>query len=190
MHPARRAKVEESDDITLARARRGDRRAQAALLRVHQAAVHRLIARMMVAHPELVEDLAQDSLVKVAEALPRFDPAGPAKLSTWILTIATRVAIDALRKHARIRPLPQEAEPVAGPEELVRVRELERQVKQAMADLPADQRAVLVLRAYHDLDYPEIAAALEVEVGTVKSRLSRARARLRRAMEERRRHGL
>ena len=48
-----------------------------------------------------------------------------------------------------------------------------------MAALPEDMRAVLVLRAYHDLDYPEIAAALEVEVGTVKSRLSRARAALR-----------
>lgn len=189
MHALRVAEVEQADDMTLARARRGDRKAQAAVLRLHQGAVHRLIARMMVAHPELVEDLAQDSLLKVVEALPRFDPAGPAKLSTWILTIATRVAIDALRKHARIRALPEELAPADGPEELARARELESRVKQAMSDLPPDQRAVLVLRAYHDLDYPEIAAALEVEVGTVKSRLSRARAQLRRVMEERRRHG-
>ncbi len=61
-----------------------------------------------------------------------------------------------------------------------------------MAALDDDQRAVLVLRAYHDLDYPEIARALDLEIGTVKSRLSRARAVLRSALgedEEDRHHG-
>jgi RNA polymerase sigma-70 factor (ECF subfamily) len=53
-----------------------------------------------------------------------------------------------------------------------------------MARLPEDMRAVLVLRAFHDLDYPEIAMALDLEVGTVKSRLSRARSALREALHE------
>ena len=64
-------------------------------------------------------------------------------------------------------------------------RELGRRVESAMAELPEDQRAVLVLRAYHDLDYPEIAVALGIEEGTVKSRLSRARAALRSVLEAR-----
>ncbi len=58
-------------------------------------------------------------------------------------------------------------------------RERSHRIEVAMAALPAEMRAVLVLRAFHDLDYPEIAAALDLEVGTVKSRLSRARAALR-----------
>jgi RNA polymerase sigma-70 factor (ECF subfamily) len=178
------------DDLTLARARKGDRSAQGDFVRCFQRSVFQLLSRLMVAHPEVVEDLVQDSLLKAILALPKFDPAGPATLSTWVLTIATRTGIDALRKHARIRAVP-EPEPSEGPEELVRARELERRVKRAMAELPDDQRAVLVLRAYHDLDYPEIASALEIEVATVKSRLSRARAALASALgeEKERRHG-
>ena len=53
-----------------------------------------------------------------------------------------------------------------------------------MADLPEEMRAVLVLRAYHDFDYDQIAAAVGVEIGTVKSRLARARAALREALTE------
>ena len=56
-------------------------------------------------------------------------------------------------------------------------------VEAAMASLPSDQRAALVLRAYHDLDYDEIADALQVRVGTVKSRIARARKALRAALE-------
>ena len=177
--------MDELDELTLARARRGDRRAQGELVRRYQGPVYRLLSRLLVAHPELVEDLLQDSLVKALGALPKFDPSGPAKLSSWILTIATRAGIDALRKHARIH-VELDRSPDEGPEELFCARELERRVKRAMAALPDDQRAVLVLRAYHDLDYPEIAGALGVEVGTVKSRLSRARAALRASLGEER----
>ena len=175
--------MEELDELTLLRARRGDRRAQGELVRRYQGAVHQLLSRLMVAHPEVVEDVAQDSLLKVLHALPRFDPNGAAKLSSWVLTIATRTGIDALRKHARIHPA-LEREEERRPDELFDARQLELSVKRAMAALPDEQRAVLVLRAYHDLDYPEIASALEIEVGTVKSRLSRARAALKSVLEK------
>ena len=85
---------------------------------------------------------------------------------------------------------PPRSDPGASPEQLVLERERGHRIEAAMAALPAEMRAVLVLRAYHDLDYPEIAAALDLEVGTVKSRLSRARTALRavlaRAEEEQR----
>src|SRR5688572_30921734 len=165
--------MEELDDLTLARARRGDRRAQGDFVRRYQGSVHQLLSRLVVAHPEVVEDVMQESLLKALHALPRFDPSGPAKLSSWILTIAARSGIDALRKHGRIH---RKLEPMVegGPEDLFAARELSRRVERAMIELPDDQRAVLVLRAYHDLDYPEIAEALGIEIGTVKSRLSRA----------------
>ncbi len=93
---------EELDDLTLARAKRGDWSAQGDFVRCYQGRVFQLLARLLVACPELVEDLLQDSLLKALQGLPRFDPAGPAKLSSWVLTIAARTGIDALRKHARI----------------------------------------------------------------------------------------
>ena len=183
--------MSELDPSVLSRARGGDPRALTELIRLYGPRVHALVCRMLVGHPRaLVEDLCQESLVKVVRALPGFDPAGPARLSTWILTVATRTCIDQLRRERR-RPEreldagPELEAPVGrSPEEAAQRRQLARRVERAMADLPEEQRAVLVLRAYHDLDYDEIAGALGIELGTVKSRLGRARLALRRLMSE------
>jgi RNA polymerase sigma-70 factor (ECF subfamily) len=126
-------------------------------------------------------------LIKVLEALPRFDPRGPAKLSTWILTITARTCIDALRTRKRkLEAL--EDDDARGPSVDAEAQAIAKltmsKVEAAMAKLPDDHRAVLVLRAYHDLDYAEIASVLSVEEGTVKSRLARARAALKSAMED------
>jgi RNA polymerase sigma-70 factor (ECF subfamily) len=179
-------KVQELDQLTLARAcKKRDAAALEALVNRYGPQVHALVARMLVrsARHE-VDDVTQDVLVKVITALPRFDVRGPAKLSTWILTIATRTCIDRLRRPRRVEPLDFDT---AAPEDLQRSteqRELYEQVTRAMAELVPEQRAVLVLRAYHDLDTAEIAEALRIEPGTVKSRLSRARAALRSAVEQ------
>ena len=174
------------DDLTLARAKRGEPRALTELVRQHERMVFAVVGRMLAGRQDDVSDVAQEAFLKVIRHLPRFDPSGPATLSTWILTIATRTAIDALRRK---RP-GQEDEAVlgaleaagAGPDEVAGGRQLEARLTAAMAGLPADQRAVLVLRVFHDLDYPEIAEALAIEEGTVKSRLSRARTALRRLL--------
>ena len=174
----------ELDDLTLARARRGDPSAQALLIERYGRQVYALVGRMMAGRGHVVDDLAQDTMIKVLTNLHRYDPAGPAKLSTWILTVATRTCIDGLRQ-ARPSVSLDAIDAMRSSEDLERragQRELTRQVVEAMAELPADQRAVLVLRAYHDFDYAEIAEALGVEEGTVKSRLGRARAALRRAL--------
>jgi RNA polymerase sigma-70 factor (ECF subfamily) len=84
----------ELDDLTLARARAGDEAALTALVDRYQRRVYALIARMLVGRPQQVEDLAQEVFVKVLVGLPRFDPRGPAKLSSWILTVATRACLD------------------------------------------------------------------------------------------------
>ena len=176
---------ETSDALLLARAKNGDRRARAELVELYQRPVYALVSRMLVAHRALIDDVAQDSLLKMLEALPRFDVHGSAKLSTWILTIAARTCIDALRSKRRTFEVVDESvEPRVDAEARSIARMTMSKVEAAMATLPDDQRAVLVLRAYHDLDYAEIARALEIEEGTVKSRLARARAALKTAMEE------
>lgn len=192
------APVDEIDEVTLARARRGDRPAQGAVVRCYERRVFALISRIWVGRDKSrVDDLAQETFMKVLRGLPGFQPGGLARLSTWVLTIATRVAIDGLR-HERVRTKAGEesgsgTEAIAGAKALggardglaaIEARDGFRQIERAMAGLDADFRAALVLRAFHDLDYAEIAVALGVEEGTVKSRIARARAALRAALGE------
>jgi RNA polymerase sigma-70 factor, ECF subfamily len=180
--------ADELDELTLARARRGETSALSELIRHYQRPVFALCGRLMCTRsPAHVEDVAQEAFIRVIRGIGKFDPGGPARLSTWILTVATRTCLNALRGRRREEPLDAagDANRVAedaSPEQSALAEERRRRVETAMAGLPEDMRAVLVLRAYHDLDYPEIAAALELEVGTVKSRLSRARAALREAL--------
>ena len=172
------------DAFTLRRAQRGDPGALGEVVRALTPPVYALVGRLCAGRRDLVDDVAQEAFMKIVGALPRFDVTGPARLTTWAVTIATRTAIDALRRTRRISE-PLDDEPTAT--DLARAaerRDLGRRVERAMARLPEDQRAVLVLRAYHDLDYDEIAAALNVPEGTVKSRLGRARLALREAMGE------
>lgn len=173
----------ELDPTTLRRARAGKRSAQAALVRCYKARVHALVARVLVAAPCDVDDVVQDTFVRAIRALSRYRPE--ARLSTWLLTIATRASLDQLRRNRRSWHREHESE-AADPRLDARIdaARLHDRVVAEMAALPDDQRAALVLRAFHDLDYPEIAAALGVEVGTVKSRIGRARAALRRATQE------
>lgn len=184
--PSVGAPSSELDSRTLAAAQRGERAARGAFIAMYERRVTALVSRLLVGRPELVEDAVQDAFLKLLTELHRFDPTGPARLSTWALTVATRLNLDRLRRLGTERRLMEagEADDHAGPSGVGRIEALDlgARVTAAMAALPADHRAVLVLRAYHDLDYDEIAAALEIPVGTVKSRLGRAREALRRAV--------
>lgn len=178
---------EELDELTLRRAQRGDDDACRALVLRYQTPVFALISRMLgPARPGLVEDLAQETFLQVFRALSSFAPLGPARLSTWILTIASRRAIDELRK--RPEPLePLEADRLPGGEradQAVRRREIAVAIARAVGQLGPGYRAAFLLREYHGFDYADIARALDIDVGTVKSRLARARAALREALAE------
>ena len=173
--------TEPIDELTLRRAQRGDQRAWRDLIARFEQPVFALVWRLLVGRARhRVEDLTQETFVRVLRALPRFDPQGPASLSTWILTIATRLALNELR-----RPEPAALDSAEEPAGDVRADDASERSRLAAAiasgvdALPDAQRAVLVLREYHDLDYADIATVLEVDVGTVKSRLSRARTALR-----------
>ena len=178
----------ELDEVTLARAQRGDAAATRALVERYQRPVFALLGRMLLGRAE-VEDLAQETFMRVFTALPRFDRAGTAKLSTWILTIASRVALDqlarpapAVRDPADLAAVPARAA-VAADAGADR-NALRRALEAAVAALPPAFRAAFLLREYHGLEDEEIARALDIELGTVRSRLARARTELRATLAE------
>ena len=176
------------DDVTLARARTGDQTAQAALIERYQRPVFALVSRMVGPQRALVEDLAQETFLRVLRALPGFDPNGSGRLVTWILTIATRLALDHLRS------LNGRGDPgsVAGgvpvvlprPDQDAQRRSLAVALVRAVDALAPPFRAAFLLREVQGLSYQEVSEALDVDIGTVKSRLARARAVLQRALAE------
>lgn len=182
----------ELDDLALHRAQRGDHAAFRQLVERYERPVWDLVWRL-VAPAGLAaraEDLTQETFLRVYRALHSFDPAGPARLSTWIFTIASRLALNELRAgKAAARAvdvdaaldelLTQVPAAAATPARDVARRQLGEQLAAAVGALPAPARAVLVLSDVFELSHDEIARALDVEPGTVKSRLSRARAAVR-----------
>jgi RNA polymerase sigma-70 factor (ECF subfamily) len=182
------APAREIDDLTLARAQRGDEAACRQLFRHHRDAVFSLIWRMLGrrASRAAADDLTQEAFLRVFRALPTFAPSGPARLSTWILTITMRVVLNELRARrvdaiALASPA-GDANAITAPDSSER-RRIGAAIILALDALPPDHRAVFLLREYHELSYDEIAGALAIELGTVKSRLGRARAALRSALE-------
>ncbi len=180
----------ELDDVTLARAQRGDAPAWRALVERHQGAVFALLGRLLGGgRRAAIEDLAQETFLAVFRQLPAFQPQGPARLSTWILTIASRRAIDELRRRPA-SPIAADdiaARPAAGGDrgdDTLERRRLATAIDRALAELAPEYRAAFVLRELHGLEYADIARALEIDLGTVKSRLARARAALRAALAE------
>jgi RNA polymerase sigma-70 factor, ECF subfamily len=186
----RKERLAELDELTVARAQRGSTRARRILVERYQRPVLALVSRMLRGYGDsgLVEDVAQETFLRVFRALPGFDRNGPARLSTWILTIASHRTIDELRRRRlELRSLDaagQEPEGDARADESTERRMLARLIDRAVGDLAPEYKAAFVLREYHGLEYSEIAAALEIDLGTVKSRLNRARRRLRDALVE------
>lgn len=177
----------ELDDLTLARARRGEDAACRALVVRYQKVVFAVLHRVLAGSRAQgqVEDLAQETFLRVFKALPGFRADGPARLSTWILTIASNLAVDVLRKRQLSVVGMEDASHVPSPlraDHAADARRVGRAVETALARLPEEQRVLFVLRAYHDVSHEELCAAFDLELGTVKSRLSRARAALQQSL--------
>jgi RNA polymerase sigma-70 factor (ECF subfamily) len=169
----------ELDDLTLRRAQQGERAALDDLVERYHPMIHALVWRMACARGEShVSDLVQDSLIRVIQNVSRFDLGGPARLSTWILTITTRVVLNDRRRDSS-RDVKHEPTSYIDPATAVADLEISTAIAKAVLELSELHRIAFVLREYHDLDYSEIAKVLDVDVGTVKSRLSRARAAVR-----------
>lgn len=161
----------------LAAACRGDPAARAALVARHGALVWGLCRRLT---PD-PEDAFQEIWARALDALPRFDPAGPARFSTWLVTLTHRHLIDRHRRRkvrGEVLPLGEIAAPLPSPEAALDSRRREQRLEAALAHLPEDQRRVVVLHHLAGCGLDEIAAIEGVPVGTLKSRLHRGRARL------------
>lgn len=178
----------ELDPATVAAAKAGLPWAQEALLARFEKPVWTVVWRILgrAARDGLAEDVAQDALVAVLRGLPRLQLDHGAPLSTWVLTIAARTAISELRRRRpELAPIDDEAL-VADerPDEVVEQSASLVAIADAVETLAPEIRATFVLRAYHELAYPEIAEILGIDLGTVKSRLFRARAALQRRLAE------
>jgi RNA polymerase sigma-70 factor (ECF subfamily) len=172
-------KLAELDGETLARAQMGDRDAFAALYERYADVVYAFLRRML-GDDATAEDALQDTFLRIARSLPSFRVDGPAALSTWILTIARRAAFTPRRPPPSV-PLREPAAVGPAPVELAAVR---RRLEDALGALSPEQREVFVLRELSQLSYDEIAAAVGVDVGTVRSRLHRARAALQASLAD------
>ncbi len=178
--------ADELDDVTLARVVRGDEAAARVMVDRYAPRVFALVGRMLPGRDHAtLEDLAQDTFLQAFARLAAFDPHGPARLSTWLLTIAARRAIDELRRRPRAEPR-AEVERISADtaDAETHRRQLRAALERALADLGPELRAAFLLREYHDLSYQDIADALQIELGTVRSRLARARDALRAALTE------
>ena len=172
---------ETTDEALAAAANSGDRGALEVLLARHFDRVH-AICRRVTGHREDALDATQEALIAVTRGLHRYD--GRALFTTWLYRVATNAALDELRRRKR-RPEPAELDedrPLGGtgasagsaPVESVVAARLD--VDAALATLSPEFRAAVVLRDLCDLDYAEIAEALDVPIGTVRSRIARGRA--------------
>jgi RNA polymerase sigma-70 factor, ECF subfamily len=128
----------------------------------------------------VIDDVCQETFVRAFSKLADFDFNGPAKLSTWLRKIALRVALNHRRRN--LVELPLHNEPTQT-HDYCEWKVHQTEMVEAIMGLPADQRAILHLRYWEELEYHEIASVLHVKVGTVKSRLSRARNELRRRFD-------
>ncbi len=177
--PARPPRPAEIDPAVLARCRTGDPVAFRAFVVRYERPVFSLLVRLLGRGPH-VEDLAQETFLRAFRAFATFEGDKP---SSWLFTIATRIALDARKR--RVVPLAQLEEgaaataSAASPEARLSRVELGRAIERAAATLPDDQRAAFVLAEYHEMSMAEIAAALGVPEATVKTRLFRARQRMR-----------
>ena len=161
------------DAFLLAAAQDGDVDAFEALVRRHQAAVFRVALRMLGSRAD-AQDATQETFVRAWRALPAF--RRQSAVSTWLYRIVTRRCLDLITSRRLTAGLDEldfasDSDPVQATEE----RERLRAVTRAIAALPGEQRAALVLREFEGLAYQEVADVLGTSLAAVKGRIHRAR---------------
>ena len=186
--------VEGRESTLVARCAQGDQAACAELVAEHQRIVYQLAFHLLGNRDEAL-DLSQDVFMRVFRTLPQF--RGQSQLRTWIYRIvvnqarnrqrwwrrrhrASQVSLD---QHLEAHGEPS-GNPQVAPDNVLVQKRLASQLRHALDALPFDQRTVVILREIDGLSYDEIAFSLGVTLGTVKSRLTRARRALRDGLQE------
>ena len=176
----------DSDALLVERAAAGDHRAYELLVIKYQRRIERLIGRM-VRDVDLVQDIAQETFIRAWRALHQF--RGDAQFYTWLYRIGINTAKNYLVSQGRRAPTStsfdsEEAEnfedgdqlrDINTPERLMMTRQIGETVDEAMAALPEELRTAIMLRELEGLSYEEIANIMECPIGTVRSRIFRAR---------------
>jgi len=179
------------DAKLVARCRQGDQVAFDALYSRHCSWVLNLCYRL-TGNLDDAQDVTQNAFLRAYRALGRYD--GRAAFSTWLYRVAVNVCMDELKRRGRQPvaissllgdddPVPQISDPAPALDEALLARERRRALLAAIYSLPAKHRAVLVLFELQGLSYDEICQVLGASLGTVKSRLNRARLALRDRLE-------
>jgi RNA polymerase sigma-70 factor, ECF subfamily len=165
----------------LERARRGDARAFEQLAREIERPLYRHAARMLGQND--AEDVVQDALLSAWKSLASFEGTS---FRAWVFRIVTNRALDRIRSRRRHPELP--LDPPADDDDTADIagdREAMRVVEDALATLPSEQRAALLLRDVEGFAYEEIATITSAEIGTVKSRIHRGRLAIRNVLVSR-----
>jgi RNA polymerase sigma-70 factor, ECF subfamily len=179
-----RAETEGDEAGLLACAKGGDLSAFEEIVRRYQRRVYGVAFRVVRRH-DVADDVVQEAFIRAHRALESFDLARP--FGPWICRIAANLAVNHVRSpRAREEGLPEnhDEQPASGADALSGLLDQEALVvlDQALGQLPEEQRAVFVLRAVEEMSYKEIAESLGLSMGTVMSRLFRARERLAEAL--------
>jgi len=159
------------------------------IVREHSARVYRLAYRL-TGNPHDAEDLTQETFVRVFRSLHTYTPG---TFEGWLHRITTNLFLDQARRRQRIRmdamgdddERYESTDGLATPERAFEHGNLDHDVQRALDDLPPEYRAAVVLCDIEGLSYEEIAVTLGIKIGTVRSRIHRARARLRESLEHR-----
>ena len=181
--------LQDPDEDLIHRCQSGDQLAFNQVVLKYRNRVMGIATRMLGDRVE-AEDLAQDVFVKVYHGLQGFQ--GEALFSTWLYRIAANSCLNQIRKRKRESqvavsaddPEPTISDGKSNPHTLLEKKELNSFLEKAIHALPQEQRMVLILRDIEGLTYEEIADSLELELGTVRSRLHRARLEVRANVKE------
>lgn len=174
----------------VASAREGDQDAFEQLVRAYEKRVFALTLRMC-GSPEDAAEAAQEAFLAVWQGLGSF--RGESSFSTWLYRLASNACVDLLRREGRHRAAASlddgelnvdAVDPAPTPQEAAERTELREGIEEGLRQLPEEYRQVLILREMHQLSYEEIAGTLCLDLGTVKSRISRGRKRLRKFLLE------
>lgn len=176
--------LSDGDDKLVKRAKKGDSRAFDLLVLKYQGRVAQLVSRYVRNNAE-VEDVTQEAFIKAYRALPSF--RGDSAFYTWLYRIAANAAKNHLVAMGR-RPssdvaldgaetfeVPDRLTDAESPDEVIMAQELKDVIAKAIDALPAELRSALTLREFEGLSYEEIAEVIECPIGTVRSRIFRAR---------------